>query len=160
MPYTGSGVPACIRTMDKVLTKHLLVERRAFRRRTSSPSTRRPSGSSAPRRHCPRSSSGSAFRSSSSRLRRARRSGSSSRARPDDVPEALIAAFSYDDKVLLERYVEGRELAVSLLEGDDGVERAAGRGGAPEGGVLLRLRGTLRDRQDRLRLPGEAAGRR
>ena len=26
MPYTGSGVPACIRSMDKVLTKHLLVE--------------------------------------------------------------------------------------------------------------------------------------
>jgi D-alanine-D-alanine ligase len=34
----------------------------------------------------------------------------------------LIAAFSYDDRVLLERHVEGRELAVSLLEGDAGVE--------------------------------------
>jgi len=29
---------------------------------------------------------------------------------------ALIAAFSYDRKVLLERYVHGRELAVSILE--------------------------------------------
>src|SRR5919204_5792337 len=28
IPYTGSGVAACIRTMDKVLTKHLLVEQR------------------------------------------------------------------------------------------------------------------------------------
>jgi D-alanine-D-alanine ligase len=26
VPYTGSGVPACIRSMDKVLTKHLLIE--------------------------------------------------------------------------------------------------------------------------------------
>ena len=35
-----------------------------------------------------------------------------------DVPTALVAAFSYDRKVLLERYVEGRELAVSILEQD------------------------------------------
>jgi D-alanine-D-alanine ligase len=33
-----------------------------------------------------------------------------------DVPTALVAAFSYDRKVLLERYVSGRELAVSILE--------------------------------------------
>jgi D-alanine-D-alanine ligase len=32
-----------------------------------------------------------------------------------DVPGALVAAFSYDDRVLLERFVEGRELAVSVL---------------------------------------------
>ena len=36
----------------------------------------------------------------------------------DDVPEALVAAFSYDDRVLLERHVAGRELAVSLLDGE------------------------------------------
>ena len=35
-----------------------------------------------------------------------------------DVPEALVAAFSYDDRVLLERHVDGRELAVSLLDGE------------------------------------------
>ncbi len=33
----------------------------------------------------------------------------------EDVPAALVAAFSYDDRVLLERYVDGRELAVSIL---------------------------------------------
>mgnify|MGYP006177237645 CR=1 FL=1 len=27
------------------------------------------------------------------------------------MPEALVAAFSYDDRVLLERHVDGRELA-------------------------------------------------
>jgi D-alanine-D-alanine ligase len=32
-----------------------------------------------------------------------------------DVPGALVAAFSYDDRVVLERFVEGRELAVSVL---------------------------------------------
>jgi D-alanine-D-alanine ligase len=33
----------------------------------------------------------------------------------DEVPQALVAALSYDDRVLLERYVKGRELAVSIL---------------------------------------------
>jgi D-alanine-D-alanine ligase len=36
----------------------------------------------------------------------------------EGVPEALVAAFSYDDRVLLERYVKGRELAVSVLGGE------------------------------------------
>jgi D-alanine-D-alanine ligase len=34
-----------------------------------------------------------------------------------DVPAALVAAFSYDSKVLLERHVDGRDLAVSILDG-------------------------------------------
>ena len=36
----------------------------------------------------------------------------------DGVPGALIAAFSYDERVLLERHVEGRELAVGVLDGE------------------------------------------
>jgi D-alanine-D-alanine ligase len=35
-----------------------------------------------------------------------------------EVPGALVAAFSYDDRVLVERHVEGRELAVSVLGGE------------------------------------------
>ncbi|HWO83507.1 MAG TPA: D-alanine--D-alanine ligase [Solirubrobacterales bacterium] len=35
-----------------------------------------------------------------------------------EVPQALVSAFSYDDRVLLERFVDGRELAVSIL-GDE-----------------------------------------
>jgi D-alanine-D-alanine ligase len=35
-----------------------------------------------------------------------------------DVPMALVSAFSYDRKVLLERYVPGRDLAVSVVEED------------------------------------------
>jgi D-alanine-D-alanine ligase len=34
---------------------------------------------------------------------------------PAEVPQALVSAFSYDDRVLLERFVDGRELAVSIL---------------------------------------------
>jgi D-alanine-D-alanine ligase len=33
----------------------------------------------------------------------------------EEVPQALVSAFSYDDRVLLERFVDGRELAVSIL---------------------------------------------
>ena len=36
-------------------------------------------------------------------------------ADPAEVPGAFVAAFSYDDRVLTERFVEGRELAVSVL---------------------------------------------
>ena len=44
--------------------------------------------------------------------------GVRSRRSPADVPPALVAAFSYSHKVLLERHVHGRELAVSIL-GDE-----------------------------------------
>jgi D-alanine-D-alanine ligase len=36
-------------------------------------------------------------------------------ATPAEVPEELVSAFSYDDRVVLERHVEGRELAVSVI---------------------------------------------
>jgi D-alanine-D-alanine ligase len=39
-------------------------------------------------------------------------------ADPGEVAQALVSAFSYDERVLLERFVEGRELAVSVL-GDE-----------------------------------------
>jgi D-alanine-D-alanine ligase len=32
-----------------------------------------------------------------------------------EVPQALVSAFSYDDRVLLERFVAGRELAVGVV---------------------------------------------
>ena len=41
-----------------------------------------------------------------------------------DVPSALVNAFSYDDKVLLERHLPGRELAVSMIEQDGEAVRA------------------------------------
>lgn len=119
IPYTGSGVPACARAMDKVLTKHLLIEhdvptpeffafnQTAFRElgaadalpaieeRLAFPIVVKPS------------SQGSALG-----IKFARTAA--------DVPAALVAAFSYDHKVLLERFVDGRDLAVSVLDGPDG----------------------------------------
>jgi D-alanine-D-alanine ligase len=117
IPYTGSGVLACARASDKVLTKHLLLEagvptpeffafnETAFRElgaadalaaieeRLDFPIVVKPS------------SQGSALG-----IKFARTAA--------DVPAALVAAFSYDVKVLLERHVAGRDLAVSILDGE------------------------------------------
>ncbi|HYN90789.1 MAG TPA: D-alanine--D-alanine ligase [Thermoleophilaceae bacterium] len=117
IPYTGSGVLACMRATDKVLAKHLMLEagiptpeffafsETAFRelgaadalpaieQRLDFPIVVKPS------------SQGSALG-----IKFARAAA--------DVPAALVAAFSYDSRVLLERHVDGRDLAVSILDGE------------------------------------------
>jgi D-alanine-D-alanine ligase len=119
IPFTGSGVLACLRSWDKVLTKHLLAEaglptpeffafsETAFEQlgageilpvieeRLSFPIVVKPA------------TGGSALG-----IKFARAAA--------DVPAALVAAFSYADRVLLERHIRGRDLAVSMLEGPDG----------------------------------------
>jgi D-alanine-D-alanine ligase len=116
IPYTGSGVLACMRSVDKVLTKHLLIEaglptpeffafsETAFRElgaadalpaieeRLAFPIVVKP-----------------AAQGSALGVKFARTAG--------DVPAALVAAFSYDSRVLLERHVAGRDVAVSILDG-------------------------------------------
>jgi D-alanine-D-alanine ligase len=115
IPYTGSGPAACIRSWDKVLAKHLLraagiptpdfhaFSETAFRelgaaqalpaieRQLDFPLVVKP-----------------AAQGSALGIKFARSAG--------DVPAALVSAFSYDRKVLLERYVPGRDLAVSIVE--------------------------------------------
>jgi D-alanine-D-alanine ligase len=122
IPYTGSGVSACIRAADKVLAKHAMRDNGiltpdffafnetafkalgaaqalpAIEERLRFPIVVKPA------------SQGSALGIKFART-------------PADVPAALVAAFSYDRKVLLERYVSGRELAVSVIE-EEGVPRA------------------------------------
>jgi D-alanine-D-alanine ligase len=117
LPYTGPGVAACALCMDKVAAKHEIraaglptpdwaaFNATAFRElgaadtleeievRLGFPLVIKPASQG--------SSLGVEFASSR-----------------DEVPEALVAAFSYDDRVLLERYVKGRELAVSILDGE------------------------------------------
>jgi D-alanine-D-alanine ligase len=116
IPYTGSGVLACVRSTDKVLAKHLMVERgiptpdfyafneTAFRELGAGEAL----GAIEERLDFPivikPSSQGSALG-----IKFARTAA--------DVPAALVAAFSYDSKVLLERHVPGRDLAVSILDG-------------------------------------------
>jgi D-alanine-D-alanine ligase len=116
IPYTGPGVAACVRSLDKVVAKHDLraagvptpdwfaFNATAFRelgaaealpeieRRLGFPLVVKPAAQ------------GSAL-------------GVRFAATAEEVPGALVAAFSYDDRVLLERHVAGRELAVSMLNG-------------------------------------------
>jgi D-alanine-D-alanine ligase len=117
VPYTGSGVSACIRCADKVVAKHAMRDaglptpdffsfsETAFKQlgaadtlpaiedRLGFPVVVKPAdqGSALGIRFAPDASA---------------------------VPAALVAAFSYSQKVLLERAIEGRELAVSIL-GDE-----------------------------------------
>jgi D-alanine-D-alanine ligase len=119
VPHTGSRVLACLRSWDKVLTKHLLGEaglptpeffafsEAAFEElgagetlpvieeRLSFPIVVKPATGG--------SALGAKFARSAA-----------------DVPAALVAAFSYADRVVLERYVRGRDLAVAVLDGPDG----------------------------------------
>jgi D-alanine-D-alanine ligase len=116
IPYTGSHVSACIRAADKVLAKHAMLDsgiptpdffafsETAFRElgaaqalpaieeRLQFPIVVKP-----------------AAQGSALGIKFARTAA--------DVPGALVAAFSYDRKVLLERHIAGRDLAVSILDG-------------------------------------------
>ena len=114
VPFTGPGVAACALCTDKVLAKHALrgagiptppwfaFNQTAFRElgavealggleeRLGFPLVVKPGRG------------GSAL-------------GVRFAAAADEIPEALVSAFSYDERVLLERFVDGRELAVSVL---------------------------------------------
>ena len=121
--YTGSGVSACIRASDKVLAKHAMRDHGiptpdffafsetafkilgaaqalpAIEQRLEFPIVVKPAGQ------------GSALG-----IKFARTAA--------DVPAALVAAFSYDRKVLLERHIVGRDLAVSVIDDDGDKPRA------------------------------------
>jgi D-alanine-D-alanine ligase len=116
IPYTGSGVLACSRTIDKVLTKHLLIE-------AGLPT---PEFFSFNETAFERLGAGQTLPAIEERLDfpivvKPARGGSALGIKfastAADVPGALVNAFSYDDRVLLERYVAGRDLAVSILDG-------------------------------------------
>jgi D-alanine-D-alanine ligase len=117
IPFTGPGVAACVRCIDKVLAKHELrgagvptpdwfaFNETAFRELGAAEAL-----------------SGLEERLGFPLVVKPSRGGSALGVKFAenwfDVPEALVSAFSYDDRVLLERFVRGRELAVSVLGGE------------------------------------------
>src|SRR4051794_11516496 len=121
IPYTGSGVLACMRTIDKVLTKHLCLE-------AGIPT---PPFFSFNETAFERLGAGETLPAIEERLGfpivvKPARGGSALGIKfastAGDVPAALVAAFSYDSRVVIERHVAGRDLAVSIVEGPDGPE--------------------------------------
>jgi D-alanine-D-alanine ligase len=117
IPFTGPGAVACARCMDKSLAKHAIREaglptpdwfafsETAFRELGAADALGEIERSLGFPLVVKPSRGGSSL-------------GVKFAAGPGEVPQALVSAFSYDDRVLLERFVEGRELAVSVL-GDE-----------------------------------------
>jgi len=117
LPYTGPGVAACALCMDKVAAKHEMREAgiptpdwaafnaTAFRELGAADTLEEIEARLAFPLVVKPASQGSSL-------------GVEFAASRDEVPEALVAAFSYDDRVLLERHVRGRELAVGVLDRD------------------------------------------
>lgn len=117
VPYTGSGISACIRASDKVLAKHAMRDRGiptpdfyAFNETAL--------GALGAAQALPAIEDRLEFPIVVKPARQGSALGIKFARTAADVPTALVAAFSYDRKVLLERHVEGRELAVSILEQD------------------------------------------
>jgi D-alanine-D-alanine ligase len=117
VPFTGPGAAACARCMDKALAKHAIREaglptpdwfafnETAFRELGAADALGRLEESLGFPLVVKPSRGGSSL-------------GVRFAASPAEVPQALVSAFSYDDRVILERFVEGRELAVSVV-GDE-----------------------------------------
>jgi D-alanine-D-alanine ligase len=125
IPYTGSGVSACIIAADKVLAKHAMRDRGiptpdfyAFNETAF--------GALGAAQALPAIEERLEFPIVVKPARQGSALGIKFARTPADVPAALVAAFSYDRKVLLERHVPGRELAVSIL-GNSAQRRAPTR---------------------------------
>jgi len=119
VPYTGSTPGACVRCWDKIVAKHLMrdagIPTPDFYAFSATAFDELGAAKALPAIEelldfpivVKPASQGSALGVKFART-------------PADVPGALVAAFSYDAKVLLERYVAGRDLAVSVLDGAGG----------------------------------------
>jgi D-alanine-D-alanine ligase len=119
IPYTGSGPAACMCATDKVLAKHLMrnagIPTPAFHSLRETSIKELGAAGAVPDVEAALgfplvvkpASQGSAL-------------GVKFARNDQELPGALVGAFSYDRKVLIERYVKGRDLAVSVLDGPTG----------------------------------------
>jgi D-alanine-D-alanine ligase len=117
IPFTGPGASACARCIDKVLAKHAIREagvptpdwfgfkQTAFRELGAADALGALEASLGFPLVVKPSRGGSSL-------------GVRFAAEPGEIPGALVSAFSYDEQVLLERFIDGREMAVSVL-GDE-----------------------------------------
>ena len=117
IPYTGPGVSACRRSTDKAEAKQALHEH----------GIPTPDWVSFSQTAFSELGAADALEEIEDRLGyplvvKPARGGSALGVRfaasREDVPQAIVSAFSYDDRVLLERHVQGRELSVGMLEGE------------------------------------------
>jgi D-alanine-D-alanine ligase len=124
LPYTGSGPAACARCTDKTLAKQLMRE----------------SGVPTPDFFSLREASIKELGAAAALASIERELGFPLVVKPakggsalgvkfagasEQLPGSMVGAFSYDSTILLERYVEGRDLAVSVLDMPDSEEPVA-----------------------------------
>jgi D-alanine-D-alanine ligase len=57
-------------------------------------------------------------------------------SRVEDLPAAMVSCFAYGDTVMVERFVEGTELAISVVDLGDGPQALPAVELAPESGVF------------------------
>jgi D-alanine-D-alanine ligase len=119
IPYTGSGPAACMCCTDKALAKQLM-------RNAGIPT---PDFHSLAEAAINELGAGDALADIASSLGfplvvKPASQGSALGVKfaqdSDGLPGALVGAFSYGQKVVIERYVKGRDLAVSVLDGPGG----------------------------------------
>jgi len=129
LPYTGSSPAGCTRSTDKVLAKRLMRE----------------VGIPTPDFHPLREASIKELGAAAALGRieadlgfplvvKPAKGGSALGVKfartSEQLPGSMVGAFSYDHTILLERYVKGRDLAVSVLDPPDG-EQAGGAQALP-----------------------------
>jgi D-alanine-D-alanine ligase len=117
IPYTGSAPAACVRCTDKILAKHLMrgagiptppffalheTVVKEFGGGDALPSIERELG----------------FPMVVKPARGGSALGVKFAREGSGLPGAMVGAFSYDERILLERHVSGRDLAVSVIEGE------------------------------------------
>jgi len=123
LPYTGSAPAGCLRCTNKVLAKYLMRE----------------AGIPTPAFHALRETSIKELGAAAAVTAIEADLGFPLVVKPatggsalgvkfarssEELPGALVGAFSYDRAVLIERYVRGRDLAVSVLDDSDHGARA------------------------------------
>ncbi|MDO9410142.1 D-alanine--D-alanine ligase [Patulibacter sp.] len=116
IPYTGSGPGSCEQCWDKVVAKRVL----------STAGVATPDAVSVSSSAFKQLGAADALGRVGERLgyplvvkpsRQGSALGLRMVAKAEEAPGALLAALSYDDRVLLEHHVDGRDLSVSVLDG-------------------------------------------
>jgi D-alanine-D-alanine ligase len=117
IPYTGSGPSACMRATDKALAKYLMREAHiptpdfsAFKE-----SAIKDLGVSAA---LPSLEQSIGFPMVAKPAKGGSALGVKFARSAEELPPAIVGALSYDRKVVIERYVPGRDLAVSVLDAE------------------------------------------
>jgi D-alanine-D-alanine ligase len=118
LPYTGSGPAACMRSTDKLLAKHLMLEAGIPTPpfcALSETAIKELGGSAA----LPALERDLGFPLVVKPARGGSALGVKFARTSKELPGAMVGAFSYDSTVVAERYIKGRDLGVSVLDVPD-----------------------------------------